>query len=193
MAGIGWQRSGPLGAVEGAAQEGEGDRAPDQRQPEQDDAVGEHGRGGRCGRGAVDDQRADQPAVDAPHAAGEREQPAELADQVAHHHDGDRNVGAEGLEGGPQDRVVEGPVADRAGDDLADRASAGSPRPRRCRRSRPAGRRPRRGAASKRRGAGRARVPAAGSPARGRSPRRTAPRAARSAAASGQARRAPPP
>src|SRR3954447_10088116 len=54
-----------LGAAEVAPQRGEGDRAAQQRHPEEDHAVGEpRGRRRRRGR-AVDDQRADQPAVDA--------------------------------------------------------------------------------------------------------------------------------
>jgi hypothetical protein len=56
--------------VETASQRGVRDAADEQRQPEQDGAVGEHGGGGRRRRGAVDDQRADQAAVDAPTPPG---------------------------------------------------------------------------------------------------------------------------
>src|SRR4051794_12438663 len=62
------------------AQGRESNGTADQRQPEQNDAVGQDGgRGRRRGR-PVDDECPDQPAVDATQAAGERQEPPELPD-----------------------------------------------------------------------------------------------------------------
>ena len=76
--------SGTIRAVQPTPQGGERDTADDQRQPEEDHSIGEHGGGGGGGRGAIHDQRADQAAVDAAHAAGQRQEAAELPDEVAH-------------------------------------------------------------------------------------------------------------
>ena len=92
---------------------GEGDPSDDQRQPEEDQAVAEHRRRDAGRRQSVDDQGPDQPAVDAADAARDRQQPAELADQITHQDDGQRGGEAEGVEGRPEHRVVEGPVAER--------------------------------------------------------------------------------
>jgi thiamine pyrophosphate-dependent acetolactate synthase large subunit-like protein len=90
-----------VAAVERPQQQRERGPARDQRQPEQDDPVGEHGRC-RVGRvRAVDDQRPDEPAVDPADAAGQRQRAAELADQVAHRDHGQRDLGAESLERRP--------------------------------------------------------------------------------------------
>ena len=114
----GSHRSARAGSSSPRRSAAKADAAEHERQPEEDHAVGEHGRGGRGGRQAVDDHRADQPAVDPADPARDREQPAELADQVAHQHERDRRRLAEGLEARPDDGVVEGPVAERAGDHL---------------------------------------------------------------------------
>ena len=55
---------GAVGAVQTTAERDEGDRAGEQREPEEDDPVQEDRRGGDRRRRAEDDQRADQAAVD---------------------------------------------------------------------------------------------------------------------------------
>src|SRR3954453_13812977 len=74
----------PLGVVERAAHRPERRRTPDQRQPEEDQAVGEHGGHGGLGGSSLDDQRADEAEVDPAHAAGDRKSASELPDEVAH-------------------------------------------------------------------------------------------------------------
>ena len=144
---------------------------------------------------AVDDERPDQAAVDAADAARDRQQAAELPDQVAHEDHRDRRRGADGVERRPQHRVVPGPVADRA-DDHDRVARAHDLRPPRAVPSDHAWRAPTAtpADAARRRGGASAPRPSRGSSEHARDDGdATAPRAARSAAASGAGRRARPP
>ena len=93
---------GPVGPVQGPAQRDERHGSHDQGQPEQDHAVDEHRGGGGGRRRAVHDQRADQSAVYPSEAARQRQQPAELPDEVAHQDHRDRGREAEGVERRPQ-------------------------------------------------------------------------------------------
>jgi DNA-binding response OmpR family regulator len=81
---------GAAAIVEPAAQGYERGRAHQQRHPEQDDAIEQHRGGGRRRGDPVDDQRADQAAVDAAEAGGEGQRAPELADQVRDQHDDQR-------------------------------------------------------------------------------------------------------
>src|SRR3954471_6169255 len=61
----------------------------DRRQVEREQAVGEHGDDDRVLRLAAEGhERADHPAVHATHAAGQRQQVGEHADEVTHHDHG---------------------------------------------------------------------------------------------------------
>src|SRR3954454_226212 len=97
-----------------AAQRGERDRARSDREPEGEEAVGEHGDDREARVGPERDQRADHAAVDSADAAREREEVRECADEVGHDQDADRRRLAERLEARPQDGDVEAPPEDRA-------------------------------------------------------------------------------
>ena len=93
--------------------------ADDQGEPEEDHVVGEDRRSGASRGGAVRDQDADQAEIDPADAARQRDQPAQLPDQVAHQDHCDRRRYAERVEGRPEHGVVEEPVAEGAGEDAA--------------------------------------------------------------------------
>src|SRR3954453_11454561 len=57
-----------VGTGHAPAQGGEGDRAQHERDPEEDETVGQHGGGRGRRRGAEDDEGADEPAVEAAEA-----------------------------------------------------------------------------------------------------------------------------
>src|SRR4051794_13815765 len=70
-----------------AAQRGEGHGTRGDRQPEGEEAVGEHGDDGQTRVHAKGGERPDHAAVDAAHATRERERVGEHADEVADHQD----------------------------------------------------------------------------------------------------------
>ena len=101
-----------------AAQEGERRQAEQRRDGEQQPAVGDHRDGGVGRVDAVDHERPDQAAVDAAEPARDRDQPAELADDVGdqQHADGRDRV-PERREADAEHRDVEEHVAGGADDD----------------------------------------------------------------------------
>ena len=99
-----------------AGQADDGDGAEQRRQAELERAVGEdRGGGGREWR-AVQDEGRDQAAVRSADAAGQRDQPAELADDVGEHEHADRGEIADRCEGGAERGEVERHVGDRPAD-----------------------------------------------------------------------------
>ena len=103
---------------------------PDDRgDREQQPAVGDHRHRRVGGVDAVEHERADQPAVDAADAAGDRDQAAELADEVRDQQHADRrDVVAERREADAEHRDVEQQVGRGADDDrrIARREAASS-------------------------------------------------------------------
>ena len=112
----------------------------DRRDGEQQPAVGDHRDGRVGGVDAVEHERADQAAVDAADAARDRDQAAELADEVGDEQDADRrDVVAERLEADAEHGHVEEQVGGGADQDrrIALRAGARAPRRRPRRPPRP--------------------------------------------------------
>src|SRR4051794_707340 len=97
----------------GLLQVDEGDRAPDGGDPKRDRVVDEGG-GGRDGSvDAIDDEHADQAAVEDADPAGHRNEVRQVADLVGQHHRGQRRHVTGGSEAREQHRDVEPQVADR--------------------------------------------------------------------------------
>src|SRR3954466_16211335 len=87
----------------------ERDHARHERKPEGKGAEHEHGHHGESSVDAEGREGADHPALDAAHAARDRQQVAEHADEERLDQHGQRRRVAEGLERGPQDGDLEGP------------------------------------------------------------------------------------
>jgi len=104
------------GALQDAREPDDRQRAQERWQPELEGTIGEHGgdRGGQ--RRAVERERRDQPAVGAANASRQRDQAAELADDVREGQHAERRRGPDGREGGGKRSEVERHVAGGAGD-----------------------------------------------------------------------------
>src|SRR5579884_1799743 len=83
---------------QGPAQLHEGDTAEERRDPEGNRVVDQNRRGGDCQRLVIQDEGADQPAVDAADPSWEGNVPAQLPDQVAEHQHAEGGGVAEGIE-----------------------------------------------------------------------------------------------
>src|SRR5215467_724474 len=99
-------------AVDGVAELEEGDHAERDREPEGDQPEDEdRGEDGVAGV-AEEDEGADHAGVDRPHPRGrQREEVGDHAEEEALDDDGERDVDAEGVEGGPEDPDARRPVA----------------------------------------------------------------------------------
>src|SRR4051794_14007319 len=97
-------------AMDGVAELEEGEDARRDRHPEGDEAEDQDRREDRLLGDAEEDEGADHPGVDRPHPRrGEGEEVGDHAEEEALDDDGERNVNAEGVEGGPEDADAEGP------------------------------------------------------------------------------------
>src|SRR3954454_967477 len=92
----------------------ERDHSGHERQPEGQGAEHQDGHDGEARIDPEGRERADHPALHAAHAAGDRKQVAEHADEEGLDQHGERRRVAEGLERGPQDSDLEGPEERRA-------------------------------------------------------------------------------
>src|SRR4249920_1570221 len=104
-----------LPAADGVTKLEEGDDPWWNRQPEGDDAIGEHGGEHIGARHPEEDERSDHSGVDGAHPTGrEWDQVREHAEEEALDHDPQGHRDAEGVEARPEDGDVGPPEPDRA-------------------------------------------------------------------------------